>query len=451
MQNIIYTKFNKVNTIQQYKKPVLYAITYGPDEQRVKTVYTDTLVNTTIRYYAGNYEKDTTNGTAKRIHYITAGIGLVAVYIKWTNTYGVSKDTLYYVCTDRQGSITALFKQDRKLAERYSYDAYGRRRNPANWTDYNVKAPRLINRGYTGHEMLDGFGLINMNGRMYDPVIGRVLCPDIAVQAPGYTQSYNRYSYCMNNPLKYTDPSGWYVAYGSCTTGRIVYGPNINLCSTGNYDALEGCMVGFPDGGGGGGGCTISSGGEVGGRPGQQGNGKGLNGVYYDWSTEKYRSTAMGNLEVSWLFTFNNSILPAVRQEEQARLLANIQLHPLSNNYGLMASVGDPPGGMKKKLPTMSENMEEVITAASISLSTATGCAIECPPIAAVLGTASISASSVLLYNSIATQYNNENLHWSTSNILDGLIYVGSAIDPIFGAISTWLYIVPSSINKVSK
>ncbi len=50
---------------------------------------------------------------------------------------------------------------------------------------------------------------------MYDPVIGRVLSPDIAVQAPGYTQSYNRYSYCMNNPLKYTDPSGWYVATGT--------------------------------------------------------------------------------------------------------------------------------------------------------------------------------------------------------------------------------------------
>jgi RHS repeat-associated protein len=63
--------------------------------------------------------------------------------------------------------------------------------------------------------MLDGFGLINMNGRMYDPVIGRVLSPDIAVQAPGYTQSYNRYSYCMNNPLRYTDPSGWYVADGT--------------------------------------------------------------------------------------------------------------------------------------------------------------------------------------------------------------------------------------------
>ncbi len=107
-----------------------------------------------------------------------------------------------------------LLKQNGSVAERYSYDAYGRRRNPLNWTDYNVPAPTLINRGYTGHEMLDGFGLINMNGRMYDPVIGRVLSPDKFVQAAGYTQNYNRYSYCMNNPLKYTDPSGWYMDIG---------------------------------------------------------------------------------------------------------------------------------------------------------------------------------------------------------------------------------------------
>jgi len=89
---------------------------------------------------------------------------------------------------------------------------WGRRRNPANWADYNVPAPRLIARGYTGHEHLDGFGLINMNGRMYDPVIGRILSPDNFVQDPTNTQSYNRYSYCLNNPLRYTDPSGWFAA-----------------------------------------------------------------------------------------------------------------------------------------------------------------------------------------------------------------------------------------------
>jgi len=58
-------------------------------------------------------------------------------------------------------------------------------------------------------KMLDEFGLINMNGRCYDPVVGRFLSPDIIVQNSNNTQCYNRYSYAVNNPLKYTDPSGW--------------------------------------------------------------------------------------------------------------------------------------------------------------------------------------------------------------------------------------------------
>ena len=56
--------------------------------------------------------------------------------------------------------------------------------------------------------MLNDFDIINMNGRLYDPVLGRFLSPDNFVQMPDNVQSYNRYSYCLNNPLKYTDPSG---------------------------------------------------------------------------------------------------------------------------------------------------------------------------------------------------------------------------------------------------
>ena len=59
--------------------------------------------------------------------------------------------------------------------------------------------------------MLPEFGLINMNGRVYDPTLGRFLSPDNYVQMPDNTQSFNRYSYCINNPLKYTDPDGqWF-------------------------------------------------------------------------------------------------------------------------------------------------------------------------------------------------------------------------------------------------
>jgi len=54
------------------------------------------------------------------------------------------------------------------------------------------------------------------NGRMYDPLVGRFLSPDNFVQAPDFTQSFNRYSYCLNNPLIYTDPSGEFIFTLAC-------------------------------------------------------------------------------------------------------------------------------------------------------------------------------------------------------------------------------------------
>ena len=64
-------------------------------------------------------------------------------------------------------------------------------------------------RGFTGHEHLDNVGLIHMNGRVYDPVLGRMLSADPFVQFPADTQSFNRYAYVHNNPLSFTDPSGF--------------------------------------------------------------------------------------------------------------------------------------------------------------------------------------------------------------------------------------------------
>ena len=55
------------------------------------------------------------------------------------------------------------------------------------------------------------FGIINMNGRVYDPLTGQFFSPDPFIQAPDNWLNYNRYGYCMNNPLKYTDPSGYYL------------------------------------------------------------------------------------------------------------------------------------------------------------------------------------------------------------------------------------------------
>ena len=74
---------------------------------------------------------------------------------------------------------------------------------------------------YTGHEHLNYFGFINMNGRMYGYSSGRMFSPDNYVQAPDFTQSYNRYTYCWNNPLKYTDPSGEFMLWDDLIVGGV--------------------------------------------------------------------------------------------------------------------------------------------------------------------------------------------------------------------------------------
>jgi len=114
--------------------------------------------------------------------------------------------------TDYQGNCYSVTDELGNVVERYSFDPWGRRRNPADWTFNNVQSTYTFDRGYTGHEMLDAFSLINMNGRVYDPIIARFLSPDNYVQAPESSQGFNRYSYCLNNPLKYTDPSGEFLA-----------------------------------------------------------------------------------------------------------------------------------------------------------------------------------------------------------------------------------------------
>ncbi len=107
-------------------------------------------------------------------------------------------------------------QQSWSVEQVYSFDAWGNRRNPDDWTMANIPTEFLFDRGFTGHclsrtcfgKHLDAFDLINMNGRVYDPKVGRFLSPDNYVQAPSFSQSFNRYSYCFNNPLVYTDPSG---------------------------------------------------------------------------------------------------------------------------------------------------------------------------------------------------------------------------------------------------
>jgi RHS repeat-associated protein len=112
------------------------------------------------------------------------------------------------------GSVNTAYVLDGAgKPSRYSYDAWGQRRNADTWSGKPTAtadggSDDATPRGFTGHEMLDDLGLVHMNGRIYDPLLGRFLSADTVVQYPGDLQNYNRYSYVNNNPLTYRDPSG---------------------------------------------------------------------------------------------------------------------------------------------------------------------------------------------------------------------------------------------------
>jgi RHS repeat-associated protein len=131
---------------------------------------------------------------------------------------------MYYVYTDHLGSYNLITDEAGAIKERRSYDAWGRLRNANTW-DFTGALPKsYFNRGFTGHEHLLQFGLINMNGRVYDPIVGRMLSPDNFAQQPDNTQSFNRYSYCLNNPLKYTDPSGELYLWDDAIVAGVGFG-----------------------------------------------------------------------------------------------------------------------------------------------------------------------------------------------------------------------------------
>lgn len=206
-QTITYTDFKKVKSISLGNKSLV--LDYGVDEQRRKGVFKEGNVTFT-RYYSGNYEEEiSSSGKIKKIHYISGGDGLAGIYI---NDDGNS--SFYSAYCDYQGSLLALTDINGVVKEKYAYDPWGNRRNPALWKDADTRTKFIIDRGYTLHEHLDALGLINMNGRVYDPLLGMFLSPDPYVQAPGNWLNYNRYGYCYGNPLLYTDPNGeiaWFI------------------------------------------------------------------------------------------------------------------------------------------------------------------------------------------------------------------------------------------------
>ncbi|MDE0451531.1 MAG: hypothetical protein OXI90_07170 [Gammaproteobacteria bacterium] len=204
---------------------------YGPDGARYfkKSEWTvgsgaAATLKTSRKYYAGAYEKTVTAGgeTVERTR-----IGDSVVHVRTTPASMMASappPVFEYVHRDHLGSVEAVTDQAGNELIVLAHDPYGERRKK-DWTgqlaDTEIESllsahGERVSRGFTRHEHLDRTGLIHMNGRMYDPRLGRFLSPDPIVGDPTSSQSWNLYSYVGNNPLSYVDPTGL-IQRGPCS------------------------------------------------------------------------------------------------------------------------------------------------------------------------------------------------------------------------------------------
>jgi RHS repeat-associated protein len=193
--------------------------------------YTSGGAATTI-YVGGLLEKVTTAAGTDYRYMIRAGGSTIIVSRKSSGVNSIN-----YVTSDQLDSSSAITNSTGGILVNSSFDAFGKRRG-SNWSgspsagDWTAIAS-TTRRGYTEHSMLDNLGLIHMNGRVQDPVLGRFISADPFITEPTNTQNYNRYSYVYNNPLSAVDPSG----FGS--QDQDMEGRQIHWC----YDTGELCSA----------------------------------------------------------------------------------------------------------------------------------------------------------------------------------------------------------------
>ncbi|WP_437949416.1 RHS repeat-associated core domain-containing protein [Sorangium sp. So ce296] len=198
-----YTPFDLPERITQGATTITFG--YDGDQQRIRktTPEKETL------YFGDLYERVTkaASGTVEHRYHVHSPERVVAIV-----TRGGSDTGTRYVHVDHLGSVDALTGEDGDVIERRSYDPFGQRRSPVWGEPAPASFSSETTQGFTGHESDDELGLVNMKGRLYDPNTGRFLTTDPIVSIPSFGQSWNPYSYVLNNPLAYVDPGGFQEA-----------------------------------------------------------------------------------------------------------------------------------------------------------------------------------------------------------------------------------------------
>ena len=227
--NVAYNLRNRPSLLTENN----YAVTldYDASGMRRHTVITNgqTLVKERTRF-SSLYEEEATATTARRLDYIYAEGRIVAVNVEESGS-----GSLYYVLTDHLGSWEKVLTENKTVVQQTHFDPWGNRMSYTAWNTPQTQTSFMFDRGFTGHEHYDQLHIINANARLYDPVIGRFFSPDPFVQAPDFSQNFNRYSYCMNNPVMYSDEDGEWV---HIVVGAVIGGVSNLIGNWGNCDGF---------------------------------------------------------------------------------------------------------------------------------------------------------------------------------------------------------------------
>ena len=211
-----YTSFNMPLTFAASSGGASVSETYiyGPEHQRVKQVSTTLGSIFYLNPDASGglaFEKNIKPDSSMELrNYVTAGGSVVAEIKQITSSTGVATEQTRYFLRDNLGSANVITDEAGNVVERLAYEPFGKRRQVTGAQDPgNTILGTQGQRGFTNHEHMDELGLVNMNGRVYDPMTARFLSADPLIQAPYNSQSYNRYSYVINSPLNLSDPTGF--------------------------------------------------------------------------------------------------------------------------------------------------------------------------------------------------------------------------------------------------
>jgi RHS repeat-associated protein len=151
----------------------------------------------TVNEQTTNYTLDLNSGLTQVLwdgtHFYTYGLGRVS-------QLELGGNTPEYFLTDALGSVRQLTHESSSIVASKSYDPYGNVLSSTEGVDSVY--------GYTG-EQTDPSGMVYLRARYYAPYLNQFIQPDTIVPDPRIPADWNKYAYVRNNPINYTDPSGY--------------------------------------------------------------------------------------------------------------------------------------------------------------------------------------------------------------------------------------------------